>query len=165
MVSPVELLPYGEDELALTERLETDPETMRHLGGPVAADQIPAIHRRRMESAGTGWWFKIVPEPGGPTAGTIGIWDHEHDGHRIHETGWTVAPEFRGQGVATRALELLLSRARADGSFDAIHAFPAVSNDASNALCRGFEFELVGDEEFNFRGHLLHCNHWVLVLA
>jgi RimJ/RimL family protein N-acetyltransferase len=161
----VELLPYGEADLALTERLETDPETMRHLGGPASADQIPAIHRRRMDSAGDGWWFKIVPEPGGLPAGTIGIWDNEHGNHRIHETGWTVVPEFRGRGIASQALELLISRARADGSFDAIHAFPAVTNKPSNALCRKFDFELVGDEEFNFRGHQLHCNHWVLALS
>ena len=87
----MDLLPYGDADIELTEALETDPAVMAELGGPVAAGEIPAIHRRRLATTeGGGWWFVIVPEPGGPRVGTIGIWESETGGERIHEAGWMV---------------------------------------------------------------------------
>jgi RimJ/RimL family protein N-acetyltransferase len=135
---------------------------MRELGGPIARTEIPRVHRLRVNDP---WYFTIVPEPSGPAAGAIGIWEAEHDGTRIHETGWMVLPEFQGRGIASTALALLIERARSESKFRAIHAFPAVTNAPSNALCRKFGFSLLGDEQFEFRGHPLHCNQWVLELA
>jgi RimJ/RimL family protein N-acetyltransferase len=153
----VRLRAYTEADLALTHALEGDPDVMRHLGGPSSPAEIEDAHRRRLADS---WW--LVIEADGATAGTIGIWETEHDGERIHETGWTVLPAHQGRGVATAALALLLERARAEPRFGAIHAFPGVDNDASNALCRRFGFTHAGDARFAFRGHELHCNHWVL---
>jgi hypothetical protein len=48
--------------------------------------------------------------------------------------------------------------------FEQLHAFPGVSNPASNALCRKFGFELLGEEEGGYRGAALRVNHWVLSL-
>jgi RimJ/RimL family protein N-acetyltransferase len=109
--------------------------------------------------------LKIVPEPSGPAAGAIGIWETEHQGAQIHETGWMVLPEFQGRGIASAALALLIERARSDPTFGAMHAFPAVTNAPSNTLCRKFGFSLLEEEEFKFRGRTLRCNHWVLELA
>jgi RimJ/RimL family protein N-acetyltransferase len=159
-VGRVELLQYGDDDLGLTEALECDPEVMRHLGGPVDPADLVDVHRRRAEQED--WYFKIVPKAGGPPAGTIGIWDSEWGGAPIHEVGWMVLPAFQGRGIATRALELLIQRARAEPRFERIHAFPGVSNAPSNVLCRKFGFELTGDEYFQFRGRTLRCNHWEL---
>jgi len=135
---------------------------MRELGGPVARSELARIHRRRLDDP---WWFKIVPEPSGPAAGTIGIWETEHQGSQIHETGWMVLPEFQRRGIASAALALLIERARAEQRFGAMHAFPAVTNAPSNALCRKYGFSLLEEAEFEFRGHPLRCNHWVLELA
>jgi RimJ/RimL family protein N-acetyltransferase len=135
---------------------------MRELGGPVARSELARIHRRRLNDP---WWFKIVPEPRGPAAGTIGIWETEHHGSQIHETGWMVLPEFQGRGIASAALKLLIERARAEPRFGAMHAFPAVTNAPSNALCRKHGFSLLEEAEFEFRGYPLRCNHWVLELA
>ena len=94
--------------------------------------------------------------------GTIGIWEHELDGTTIHETGWMVLPEFQRRGIAAAALAMLIERVRAEPAFPSMHAFPAVTNAASNALCRKLGFSLLGARDFDFRGSALHCNHWVL---
>jgi hypothetical protein len=56
----VELQAYTDADLTLTEALETDPEVMRELGGPIEREKLPEIHRRRLADP---WWFKIVAEP------------------------------------------------------------------------------------------------------
>jgi RimJ/RimL family protein N-acetyltransferase len=159
----MELRPYGEEDLALTEALECDPEVMRELGGPVSREDIPRVHRMRVETAANdGWYFAIVPEPGGRAAGQIGIFGREHDGGTLDELGWMVLPSFQGRGIATDALGLLLERARAARRFDRLHAFPGVTNGPSNALCRRFGFELIDRFEVTFRDRPLRVNHWVV---
>ena len=154
----VELRAYTDADFALTERMETDPEVMAHLGGPVDPERLPRVHRIRLEDP---WWFVIVEEPGGPGVGTIGIWATEHEGEPIHETGWMLLPEHQGRGIASRALALLIERALEEPSYERIHAFPGTDNPASNALCRKAGFELVGEVDVEFAGRPLHCNHWV----
>jgi RimJ/RimL family protein N-acetyltransferase len=139
--------------------METDAVVMRELGGPVAREEIPAMHRRRL---GDPWWLVIEAEDG--PAGTIGIWETEHDGATVHETGWMLLPEFHGQGIASAALGLVLEQARDEPRFQQLHAFPGVTNPASNALCRKFGFRLVGEVDGSYRGAPLRCHHWVLDL-
>ena len=155
----MELLRYGDADFALTEALETDPVVMRELGGPIDRARLAEIHQRRL---GDPWWFKIVPIPSGPPAGTIGIWEKELDGTTIHETGWMVLPSFQGRGVATAALGLLIQRVRDEPRFESMHAFPPVTNTPSNGLCRKFGFSLVGQRDFAYAGRTLRCNHWML---
>jgi RimJ/RimL family protein N-acetyltransferase len=155
----VALAAYTDADVALTEALETDPGVMRELGGPIARSELPETHRRRLDDP---WWFKIVAEPGGPGVGTIGIWEKEHGGETIHETGWMVLPEFQGRGIASAALTLLIERVRAEPEFPSMHAFPPVTNDPSNALCRKFGFSLLAEADFVYAGRTLRCNHWAL---
>jgi RimJ/RimL family protein N-acetyltransferase len=144
--------------------METDPEVMAELGGPVAREEIPALHRRRLDSiASDPWWFVVVTDDE-QAAGEIGIWETEHDGATVHETGWMLAREFHGRGLASAALALLLDRARAEPRFEQLHAWPGLTNPASNALCRKFGFELLGEEDGDYRGAKFRVNHWVLVL-
>jgi hypothetical protein len=58
----VELQAYTDSDFWLTEALETDPEVMRELGGPIDRDRLPEIHRRRLAAPG---WLTIVVEPDG----------------------------------------------------------------------------------------------------
>jgi len=161
-VRAIELTPYTEGDFALTEALETDPETMLHLGGPVSIESVRTAHERRLGGDHPEWWLKIVPEPDGHAAGVIGIWDSVWNGDRIDEAGWMVLPEFRGRGIASQALALLLDRARAESRIETVHAFPNVENEASNALCRRAGFELLGESEIEFRGSPMRCNHWLI---
>lgn len=163
----MELVPYADTEAdhALTRELESNPEVMRELGGPHSLEAIAATHKRRATELGDDdWWLKIVPEPGGDAAGTIGVWKSEHDGEEIHEVGWMVLPRFQGQGIASRALELLIERMREHGGFGAVHAFPAVTNGPSNALCRKFGFTNLGEVEVVYAGRKATSNDWLLEL-
>ena len=155
----MELQAYTDDDFWLTETLETDPDVMRHLGGPIDPDKLPGIHRRRLDDP---WWFKIVAEPGGPPVGTIGVWETRHGDETLHETGWMVLPAHQGRGIASAALALLIDRVRAEPRFPSIHAFPPVTNAPSNALCRKFGFVLSGQADFVYSGRTLRCNHWSL---
>jgi RimJ/RimL family protein N-acetyltransferase len=144
--------------------METDPSVMAELGGPVPLSEIPALHRRRLDSiAKDPWWFVIVTDDD-ETAGEIGIWETEHDGSVVHETGWMLLAAFHGRGLATAALGLLLDRARDEPRFERLHAWPGVTNGASNALCRKFGFELLGEEDGGYRDAKLRVNHWMLTL-
>jgi RimJ/RimL family protein N-acetyltransferase len=158
----VELVPYTDDDMWLTEALETDPRVMAELGGPWPREKIPEIHRRRLAAIAKGAWsLKVVPEPGGQPVGAVMIWNSEFEGQPISETGWTILPEHQGRGYASEALRLLLARAAADGRWADIHAFPGVTNAPSNALCRKFGFELLGETDVEYGGRPLRCNHWV----
>jgi RimJ/RimL family protein N-acetyltransferase len=144
--------------------MQTDPVVMSELGGPLPSEEIPALHRRRLESVATDpWWFVIVTGDN-ESAGEIGIWETDHDGSTVHETGWMLARRFHGRGLASTALGLLIDRARAEPRFEQVHAWPGVSNAASNALCRKFGFELLGEEDGGYRDAKLRVNHWVLTL-
>lgn len=158
----MELQPYVDEDFALTEALETDPEAMRYLGGPATRERLIEPHRRRVADP---WFFKIVLEPDGPGVGTIGVWETSHEGRQLWETGWMLLPEHHGRGIASEALALLIERVRNEPGFDCIHAFPGVDNTPSNALCRKFGFVLLEPHSFEFRGQTLHCNHWRLDTA
>jgi RimJ/RimL family protein N-acetyltransferase len=158
----MELARYRDADLALSEALETDPVVMRELGGPIDRARLPVVHARRVSDP---WYFTIVPEPAGPAVGTIGIWETEHEGVTLHETGWMVLPAFQGRGIASRALSILIERARAAPEIRSMHAFPPISNAPSNALCRKFDFTLLGERAFVYAGRTLQCNHWTLDLS
>lgn len=153
---------YRDGDFDLTEALETDPEVMRELGGPIDRSRLPGLHRRRLEEP---WWFTIALGPGGPAVGTIGIWPGILDGAAIHETGWLLLPAFHGRGIAGAALDELIARAGTASAFASLHAFPAVTNAPSNALCQRSGFILLGRRAVDFRGHDLECNHWRLPLT
>jgi RimJ/RimL family protein N-acetyltransferase len=158
----VELAPYTDAHLELSIALETDPVVMKELGGPISRERVQKVHPRRVDDP---WYLTIVPEPSGPSVGTIGIWSTEHDGATIFETGWMLLPAYQGRGLASAALRELIARASADGRFPAMHAFPPVTSAPSNALCRKFDFELRGRHEFVYADRPLQCNHWVRVLS
>ncbi len=159
----MELLPYRDADRWLTEALETDATVMAELGGPWPMEAIPAIHARRLDSVAAGlWWYTIVLEPGAPPIGTIGIFGSDIDGRPVSEAAWLILPAFQGRGCASAALGLLLERARDDGRWGAIHALPGITNGPSNGLCRKFGFRLVGEQDVDYGGRTLRCNHWVL---
>ena len=159
----VELVPYRDADLWLTEALETDPRTMAELGGPWPAEHARAAHKRRLAGVldGTTWWFTIVAEPTIGPVGVIGAWASDWDGEALSETGWMVLPDHQGKGYASAALGAMLDLARTDARWGDIHAFPGVTNGASNALCRKFGFEQLEGGDADYAGRQFPVNHWV----
>ena len=146
-------------------QMRCDPEMMAELGGPVRRESIAAKVETdvRKTRADEYWVSMIVPDETDPgtVGGTVSLWSHgDGDEVALSEIGWMVLPEFQGQGLAKRAVRALLERARDDGRWGLVHAFPGVTNAASNALCRSVGFTFVGERDVAFAGRLLHTNHW-----
>ena len=163
----MELRAIAPDDLPLYEAIHCDARMMEHLGGPLPADGLARKLREDAEAtqADECWVLAIVPDEGGAPAGTVSIWDRDLDGDRITEIGWMVLPAFQRRGLGSRAVRRTLDLARSRGRWRRVHAFPPVTNDPSNLMCRRMGFSRVGTREYDFRGRLLHCHHWTLDLA
>ncbi|MGC4790497.1 GNAT family N-acetyltransferase [Micromonospora sp. DT178] len=148
------------DDLDVYVRLRCDPAVMVELGGPQPRDRVAAQLRRDLETVrdGSAWIKMIIPDGGAEAAGTVTLYPHGG----VSEIGWMVVPEHQGRGLAGRAVRAVLDLVRADGRWGLVHAFPATTNAASNAICRSGGFVFVGEEQTEFAGRLFRTNHWVV---
>ena len=165
---PVQIEPWGDGDLPLLKKLLGDPAMTIYLGGPESDEQIARrqIRYERITEEGGGRMFKIIHRLTGEAVGSVGYWDSTHQGEQIYEIGWSVLPGFQGQGIANAATTQAIARARADGKYRFLHAFPSIKNPASNALCRKLGFTLVEECEFEYpKGNFMQCNDWRLDLA
>lgn len=160
----IELVGLRPEDEWLTAALETDPIMMEHLGGPLDRSAVPELHAQRLAGIERGdtWYFAIRLGADGRLIGAVCLWQDEGHPPGTSEAGWSVLPAYQRRGIAKAAIRELIRRARADGRWGDIHAWPSVTNDASNAVCRSLGFRHVGVAEFQFRGHPLRCNDWVL---
>jgi RimJ/RimL family protein N-acetyltransferase len=159
----VRLEPWGREDIALLERCVGEESMMRHLGGAESTEKI-AERQGRYEQPGSGQ-FKIVQQAGGEGVGWVGYWDRECDGQRIYEIGWAVIPAFQGRGLAAAAAREVIAVAREEARRRFVHAYPAVENAASNAICRKLGFALLGPCELEYPpGSSMRCNDWRLDL-
>ena len=156
------------DDLPLYEAIHCDPAMMADLGGPLPKEGLAEKLQRdaATTAAGETWVLVIVPdEDPNAAAGTVTIWTHEEHGEPINEIGWMVLPEFQGRGIGRAAVRTALDRARSEGRWGVVHAFPPVTNARSNAMCRTLGFTFVEERDFKFRDRPLRCNVWRLDLA
>jgi RimJ/RimL family protein N-acetyltransferase len=163
----MELRDISMDDLALYESLLTDPDMMTELGGPLPREGLEEKLRGIVDEvqAGKTWYFTIIPdEADAAPAGTVCIWDHALEGEPISEIGWMILPRFQGRGLATGAVRSVIRKARSEGWWSVIHAFPATTNAPSNAICRKTGFSNFGERDIEYAGRTLRCNHWRLDL-
>ena len=114
------------DDQWLYERLRCDPMMMAELGGPLPKESVPGKLRRDVEAIRRDEsWITVIESDDGEAMGTVVLWEHEDRGETISEIGWMVLPEFQGRGLGKAATASLIERARADGRWGAIHAYPA----------------------------------------
>jgi RimJ/RimL family protein N-acetyltransferase len=166
--SAVRLEPWGGGDLPLLKRLLGDPVMMQHLGGPESDEQITERHARylRFGASGEARVFKIVYQATGEAAGSVVYWERTYRDEPIYEIGWSVLPAFQGQGIASAAAAAAIAQMRAEAKRRFLHAFPAVDNPPSNAICRKLGFTLVEEGEFEYpRGTFMQCNDWRLDLS
>ena len=119
MTTIVDLRPWSEGDFHLLERLLGDREMTVHLGGPETPEKLRERHERycQFTHTGPGCMFVIVAGPDRISAGSVGYWEKEWQGETVWETGWSVLPEFQGQGIATKAT-------LAKAVFQAVHRQP-----------------------------------------
>jgi RimJ/RimL family protein N-acetyltransferase len=164
MTATVRIDPWSPGDLPLLEKLLGDPAMMRHLGGPESPEKI-ADRQARYERAGSDQ-FRIVDVTTGEAVGWVGYWERDWSDRRVYEVGWSVLPAFQGRGIAVAATAQAIARASAARACRFMHAFPAVANAPSNAICRRLGFTLLGPNEFEYPpGNLMLCNDWRLDLS
>jgi RimJ/RimL family protein N-acetyltransferase len=153
-------------DVAAYVRMRCDPVMMAELGGPQPREGIGDKVRRDAAEAAAGLSLikMIIPDPAEPAAvaGSVTLWSHADSGTELSEIGWMVLPEFQGRGVGKRAVRAVLELARDEDRWGVVHAFPAVTNMASNALCRSVGFRLAGEVETLFAGRTFRTNHWFI---
>lgn len=161
---PAAIVPWGEGDLPLLERLVGDPAMMEHLGGPERPEQIRQ-RQARYEVPESGC-FKVLDRATGAAAGWVGYWERAWRDQDVYEIGWAVVPECQRRGLAASATALALEAARAKGGCRFVHAFPAVENAASNAICRKLAFVLIEACDLEYPpGNAMRCNDWRLDLG
>ena len=155
---------YSENDSGLLEKLLGDPKMTMHLGGPESAEKLRERHRKftgMSKEPSAGCVFVITVGDERTPAGTVGFWEREWKGEKAWETGYSVLPEFQGQGIATRATRLIVEKVSGLGKYRYLYAFPSVDNSASNAICRKSGFTLFGVESFEYpAGSFMRCNIW-----
>ncbi len=166
MLAGMRLRNVRADDVDAYIRMRCDPVMMVNLGGPQSTDDMErkAARDAAEAEADREWILMILPDDDDTTtvAGTVALWSDTRDAESFSEIGWMVLPEFQGRGLARAAVQLVISRARADGRWGNVHAFPSIENDASNAICRSCGFALLGIEDTEFAGHTFRTNHWML---
>lgn len=155
----MELRTLTPDDEHLIDRALLDPGMMEHLGGAISKEKSHETFLRQIDpmKADTTWARVIVED--GEEVGTLVLWKHEGE-DPVVEIGWMVFPEYQGRGLGKRAVAMLLDEAWADGRWGTVHAFPHVTNEASNAIARSLGFELVETKDFEYSGRPLTCNDW-----
>ena len=163
----MQLVPITAEDEDLAVRLECDPELMRHIGGPRPESEVRAAHKRRLDlmEQGIAYMYKIVTDEQEEVVGTIGIWKIEWKGPQAYEMGWFVLPEHQGKGVASEAARRIILWARSNTDIRFVHAFPAVTNTASNTIAR--KIGMTNQGEFDNEGFagVLRCNDWCIDLG
>ncbi len=121
-----------------------------HLGGPETEEQLAARHRRYAEP-GPGRIYRVTLADGGETVGSIGYWQRTWRGAEVWETGWAVLPEFQRRGSPCGRPVRCGRRPVPRGTHRYLHAFPSVDHAASNAVCAGPSFALLGQADLSIR--------------
>lgn len=152
------------DDVDVYVRMRCDPVMTAELGGPYSPNDVPAKVREDVAAseAGDAWILMVVPEGARDVAGSVVVWTNDKAGDPYSEIGWMILPEYQRQGLATAAVRAVLEREHQEARWGPIHAYPGVTNKASNGVCRACGFDLLGTETTEFRGSSFTANHWVI---
>jgi RimJ/RimL family protein N-acetyltransferase len=164
-LTAVRLTSWATADLALL-RLTNAPGMTEHLGGPETEEQLIHRHRRYLAREDPGAGLMYVIRLGDEAVGSVGFWERVWHDEDVYEIGWSVLPAYQGQGIAVAAARATADIARAERRHQFLHAFPAVDNPPSNAVCRKAGFTLLGEYDFEYPpGHVKRCHDWQLDLA
>ena len=151
---------WGTGDLDLLRAFNT-PAMTEHLGGPETDEKVIARNEKYIKRTADGLdgVNKILVD--GVVAGNVNYWADEN----AYEMGWGVLPAFQGRGVAVSAVLLAIDELRRGHEFRYVHAYPRVTNLASNGVCRKAGFTLVGEINLDYPpGVFALSNDWVFDL-
>lgn len=164
--SPLEFIPWSEDDYPLLELVNT-PEMTEYIGGPQPEAKLRGRHQRYLTwwRDNMAWFYRVRLVNQEADVGTVGYWPIEWQGEPVYEVGWTILTPFSGMGIGTRAAIQIVDLVREAPPLSAIHAFPSVHHLASNAVCRKAGFQLVGEVEHEYpKGTIMRSNDWRILL-
>lgn len=155
------LRPYTEDDRDLTVALESDPDVMGHLGGPIDQPEAVGVHDTRMAAIAEGdLFYTILPDHDPQPAGVVAVWRSDWADGQIHEVGVMLRPRYQRRGLAVQAILQILQHARGSG-VTRLHGFAAVTNVASNMVAEQAGFHRVEDCDMSYNGRPIRSAHWV----
>lgn len=99
------LTPFAPAHAADLQDLNSDPQVMRYLGGPVSraeGDAVMARAQARWRKYGYGWWAVLLRD-GGPLVGAACLQNLAHVEDAPLEIGWRLMPRYHGKGYAIEA--------------------------------------------------------------
>ncbi len=136
------LRPWDHEDAPRLLDLQSRVEVMRWLGDgePKLMRDLDEAHARidsyaaRSEDAPQGFWA-VVPQTGGPPAGTLLLLTLPHADAGEVEIGWHLHPDAWGQGYASEAARAVLAHGFAHG-LPEILAVTHLDNYPSMAVCR-----------------------------
>jgi len=145
-VTDILLEPLGDAHLADVAAMFEDADVLRYTRIP---DPVPPGWEREWlgfyedgRRAGTREAFAVVDGDDGSFLGLALAFDIDREGRQL-ELGYVVAPDARGRGVATRALELLTEWAFAELDALRIALWISAENEASKRVATnaGYQYE------------------------
>jgi RimJ/RimL family protein N-acetyltransferase len=139
------LRPWSLDDAAALAAAWADPEVACWTGVPPVRDEAAAAgwiagDELRRSSALS---LDLVIDVGGVVAGEVGLIGLS-DGRGIGELGWWVGPDHRGQGLATRAVRLVVTWALDTLGVEVLEARCHPDNPASGAVAAAAGLLLAG---------------------
>ena len=162
----VRLRDVAADDVDVYVRMRCDPVMMAELGGPLPREGMAAKVACDVQQAAadTAWIRMIIPGGSAPgvVAGSVVLWSHEDSGTAMSEIGWRNWRNSRDAGSPRRRCACCLSSRASRSAGGLVHAFPAITNAASNAVCRSAGFSFAGEQNTSFAGRLFRTNHWVI---
>lgn len=160
-MATVRIEAWSDGDLELLQLSNTEAMTA-HLGGPESPEKVADRHRRYLAMVPpAGQLYRVVALPEEAVAGSVGFWEREWNGQTVYELGWATLPGFAGRGIAKAAAVAALDAARALDAHRVAHAYPKIDHPASNAICAGAGFTLVGEVDFEYPpGNPIRCNDW-----
>ena len=152
----------SEEDVSLRLKMETDPTLMVELGGPRPRQEILNAHAKSLiwMSHCKCWPLKILLAGITSPVGTVVVFPSFNKDIPIYEIGWIVLSEYQNRGFASLAVGMVLEEACLLKTIALFHAFPAVTNIASNRVCEKNGFTKLSKYVIEYNGRTLHCNHW-----
>jgi RimJ/RimL family protein N-acetyltransferase len=145
------------DRAALAAAMTDDDTLARHLGVAVVPGWMPDRDALVVAaSAPEGPWgaYALVDRDAGGVVGNAGFFGPPSDRGEV-ELGYAVAASLRGRGIATAAVEALVTRAWAEPAVVAVIARSLASNGASRRVLDKAGFVEVGSSSEQ-EGELVH---------